>query len=264
MAWQAWRTWIARCAAIALAALVAPACTPHAQLATDLLWISTFEGGDFREWSDPGGGGPTPQGAPTVVGTSTEQAHRGRYAAKLTIVPTTPDVQGLASLMRKSGLPAEAYYSAWYYVPSPVTVDKFWTIFKLRVRAVADDVATEAELYDANIRSQPSGELRFWIYDHRIAGQIPQQTSEPVVPVGQWFHVEAFYRNAQDNTGRATFWFNGQLVADVDGVAMGPTPWVEWDAVNIGANLSPIPVTIYVDDAAISRSRVGPDGILED
>ena len=67
-------------------------------------------------------------------------------------------------------------------MPSPVTIDKFWTIFKLRVRAVADDVATEAELYDANI----------------------------------------------------------------------------------GANLSPVPVTIYVDDAAISRSRVGPDGILED
>ena len=242
---------------------MATGCTPRAQLGTDLLWVSTFEDGNFGEWSDPGGGGPRSDTAPNTLEASTEQAHRGHYAAKLTIVPTMPDVYADASLMRKSGLPEEAYYSAWYYVPSPVTVGKFWTIFKLRMRSVADNATTEAELYDANIRSQPGGELTFWIYDHRIAGQIPQQTSDVVVPVGQWFQVEAFYRNAQDNTGRATFWFNGQLIADVNGMAMGPTPWVEWDAVNVGANLSPVPVTIYVDDAAISRSRVGPDGILE-
>jgi hypothetical protein len=252
-----------RRAGIGLAALVAAGCTPRARLGTDLLWVSTFEDGNFGEWSDPGGGGPRSDTAPNRLEASTEQAHRGHYAAKFTIVPTIPDVYADASLMRKSGLPEEAYYSAWYYVPSPVTVGKFWTIFKLRMRSVADNATTEAELYDANIRSQPGGELTFWIYDHRIAGQIPQQTSDIVVPVGQWFQVEAFYRNAQDNTGRATFWFDGQLIADVNGMAMGPTPWVEWDAVNVGANLSPVPVTIYVDDAAISRSRVGPDGILE-
>ena len=254
-----------QCATMALAALAAACgCTPHAQVASDLLWISTFEDGTFSEWTDPGGGGPTSDPLPNAVEVSTEQAHRGGRAAKFTIATTTTDVQANASLMRKAGLPIEAYYSAWYYVPSAVTIGTFWTIFKLRVRTVADDPNTEDELYDANIYSQPSGEMRFWIFDHRIQGQIPEQIEDPVVPVGRWFHVEAFYRNAQDTTGHATFWFDGQLVADIPAKPMGPTPWIEWDTSSIGINLSQNPVTLYVDDAAISRTRVGPDGILED
>jgi hypothetical protein len=250
-------------AAIVLAVL-AIGCTPRAQLGTELLWISTFEGGNLGAWSDPGGGGPRSDPAPNALEASTEEAHRGSYSAKLTIVPTIPDVQAAASLMRRSGLPVEAYYSAWYYVPSAVTVGKFWTIFKLRQRTVADDASTEGELYDGNIRSQPNGELTFLVYDHRISGQIPQQTTAPAVPVGEWFQVEAFYRNAQDDTGRATFWLDGALVGDVTGMPMAPTPWVEWDAVNVGADLTPTPVTLYIDDAAISLTRVGPDGILEE
>jgi hypothetical protein len=264
MAGKVRRAGIGRAALVALAALLAASCAPRAQLATDLLWVSTFEEGSFGEWTDPGGGGPTAAVAPNAVEPSTEQAHHGGYSAKLTIATTTPDVQALTCLMRKSGLPEEAYYSAWYYVPVPVTVGTYWTIFKLRTRTVADDPATEGELYDANIRSEPGGQLTFWIFDHRIGNQISQVIPDMAVPVGQWFQVEAFYRNAQDTTGRATFWLDGQLIADVTGMAMGPTPWIEWDACNIGENLSPTTAIIYVDDAAISRSRVGPDGVLED
>ena len=43
---------------------------------------------------------------------------------------------------------------------------------------------------------------------------------------------------------------------------MSPTTWVEWDVVNVGKNLSPSMQTVFVDDCAISRTRVGPGGII--
>ena len=35
------------------------------------------------------------------------------------------------------------------------------------------------------------------------------------MPVGQWFQVEAFYRNTQDTTGRLTFWLDGRQIVDI-------------------------------------------------
>ncbi len=248
--------------ATAVLATLATSCSPRAQIGTDLLWVSTFESGTFNEWTDEPGGAATADPLPNAVEVSDERAHRGRFAAKLTIATTTADVQQNAGLLRVGGLPVEAYYSAWYYLPSAVTVGTFWTIFKLRRRVAPADSATSEELYDGNIRSRPSGDMTFWIFDHRVGGQIPLQMPDVIVPVGTWFQVEVHYRNAQDDTGRATFWLNGALIVDVDGIPMGPTPWVEWDLVNVGTNLSPTPVTLFIDDAAISVTRVGPDGVL--
>ena len=39
---------------------------------------------------------------------------------------------------------------------------------------------------------------------------------ELVVPVGVWFQIEAYYRNAPDPTGALAVWFD---------LAMGPTIW---------------------------------------
>jgi hypothetical protein len=44
---------------------------------------------------------------------------------------------------------------------------------------------------------------------------------------------------------------------------MASTPWVEWDACNIGQDLTPSTAVLYVDDCAVSRSRVGPTGIID-
>jgi hypothetical protein len=41
-----------------------------------------------------------------------------------------------------------------------------------------------------------------------------------------------------------------------------PTTWVEWDVCSSAANLMPETVTVYVDDCAVSQSRVGPAGAL--
>jgi hypothetical protein len=100
------------------------------------------------------------------------------------------------------------------------------------------------------------------LYDHRNGGaDLPLDAAAPVVPVGKWFQVEAFYRNANDQTGRLVFWLDGRQVVDWTGPT-APTPWVAWDATSVAIDLNPPTSIIHIDDCAISRSRVGPDGRL--
>ena len=42
----------------------------------------------------------------------------------------------------------------------------------------------------------------------------------------------------------------------------GAPGWVGWRVGNMGMSLNPKTVTLYVDDSAISRVRVGPTGVL--
>ena len=251
------------CAALALALGALAGCGPRLDVGSDLLWTARFEGDNFAEWTgQPGGATNATPSPPNLVEVSNEHAHHGAFAAKLTIDAGSDGVQENAGLLRKGGLPSAAYYSAWYYLPHSATVGTFWVLMKLRTRAVLDDPSTEAELYDLDLINMPSGEMSLMLYDHRISGAVPLAVASPVVPVGVWFQLETFYRNANDPTGQMTVWLDGRQVVDVTGQPMGPTPWVEWDVVSIGENLTPSMEVVYADDCAVSLTRVGPNGII--
>jgi hypothetical protein len=230
---------------------------------SDLLWTARFETGDFTEWTGVAGGDaqafPMP---PNTLAVSNEQAHTGDFSAALTITAGSDGTQESSVLSRAGGLPTEAYYSAWYYLPYSVSVGTFWVIFKFRMRTDANDASTAGELYDMDLATLPSGEMTLELYDHRTAGDLPLDVSNPIVPVEQWFQLEAFYRAANDDTGHLTYWLNGQQVVDIAGAPTSPTSWVEWDACSVGEDLTPQMATLYVDDCAVSRSRVGPSGQL--
>ena len=189
-----------------------------------------------------------------------DHPHGGRFAAKLTI-DTSAGTQESIGLSRR-GLPVEAYYSAWYYLPRTVAVvnDGFWVIFKFRRRSVADDQTSEGELFDVDLVQTSDGEMTVQLYDHRVGSALPLDVPSPVVPVGVWFQVEAYYRNASDGTGRATFWLNGQPFIDLKNQTTSPTSWVEWVVVDLGRDFNPSVGALFVDDCAISRTQVGPGG----
>lgn len=237
-------------------------CGERLNLGSDVLWSAEHETGNVDEWSAPPGGRTLADPPPSSIVVSAERAHRGTFAAKLTITATSDNVQQNAGLTRSGGLPIQAYYSAWYYLPQSVTVGIFWVIFKLRARRVLDDPASAEELYDLELANLPTGEMTLRLYDHR-SGDIPLDAVDPIVPVGRWFQIEAFYRNMPDATGRVTYWLDGRQIVDVIKPG-GPTSWVEWNAVNVAVNLMPATETLYIDDAAVSRSRVGPEGIVSD
>jgi hypothetical protein len=45
---------------------------------------------------------------------------------------------------------------------------------------------------------------------------------------------------------------------------MASTPFVEWDVSSIAQELTPSSAVIFVDDCAVARSRVGPNGVIAD
>jgi hypothetical protein len=231
-------------------------------LGTNVLWTSTFEGGTFDEWTNVGGSASAyPDPGDTIVA-STSYAHHGRYAAELTIDAGPNGTQENAGLNRKGGLPVEAYYSAWYYLPRTITVGTFWILFKFRLRTDVNDANTENEFYDLELTNAADGSLTLLLYDHQSGADVPIAAPAPVVPVSVWFQIEAFYRNAQDDSGQLTIWLDDRMVVDVSGQPMAPTPWVEWDAVNVGENLTPSTAVVAIDDCAISLSRVGPTCVI--
>jgi hypothetical protein len=227
-----------------------------------VLWTALFEDGTFDEWTNVHGSATSyPDPGDTIVVSST-YAHRGRYAAELTIDAGPNGTQENAGLTRKEGLPTEAYYSAWYYLPRTISVGTFWILFKFRLRTDVNDSSTENEFYDLELTNAADGSLTLLLYDHQSNADVPIATPAPVVPVSQWFQLEAFYRNAQDDSGRLTIWLDDRMVADVSGQPMAPTPWVEWDVVNVGENLTPSTAVVAIDDCAISLSRVGLTGVI--
>jgi hypothetical protein len=75
------------------------------------------------------------------------------------------------------------------------------------------------------------------------------------IPVGKWFKITAYYRRAQDRTGRIALWQDDTLLYDIDGVQTSIGPDIQWSLANYTDNISPPDVTIYTDDAEIREVR---------
>ena len=145
---------------VALFALASIGCNQRLDVGSDVLWVALFEGNDLDEWTGVDGGGdrclPEP---PSAIEVSPDHPHRGLFAAKLTIDAGGDGVQQNTGLVRRGSLPEAAYYSAWYYLPRSAAVGDFWVIFKFRQRAIADDPASDSELFDLDLTHMPSGEM---------------------------------------------------------------------------------------------------------
>jgi hypothetical protein len=103
----------------------------------------------------------------------------------------------------------------------------------------------------------------------------PLPVPPPIVHAGRWFQLEAFYRNATDSSGHFTLWLDGTQIYDVarptnspvgDG---SPNPDVYFTPCSLVHDLQPIGdagstnAAIYIDDVAISWSRVTPQGVFQ-
>ena len=238
-------------------------CGPRMDFGSSVWWVSLFEGGNFEEWTSVGGNASAYPSPANTITVSTAYAHHGRYAAELAITAGPDGTQQNTGVRLINELPTEAYYSAWYYLPQTISVGTFWLLFKVRLRTDAADPASDDEFFDLGLVNAADGSLTLSFYDHRSGMNLPIVTPAPVVPVSVWFQIEAYYRNAQDDTGRLTVWLDGRQVAELNG-PMAPTPWVEWDVVNVGENLTPPAAVVAIDDCAISFSRVGPTGVISE
>jgi hypothetical protein len=248
-----------RCLVLLLASTLC-ACSDRAYVGSDLFWFSESEGADSAEWSADAGGGAFEGFAGSSVELSAERAHRGNQAFHF-VTPAAGEDSG-AILYRNIAVPSEGYYSAWFLVPALYVTRSYFVIMKFHSRDPDDP-----ELYDKGIdirlRDLNSGEFMLHlVHHHPDFLQSPLPLPPPIVTPDRWFHVEAFLRAAPDGTGMIKLWLDGRLIYDLPERPTVDRDVAYFSVCSMSKDAEPPSVELYVDDIAVSRTRVTETGIL--
>ena len=223
--------------------------TPNSAAEPSLLWSSGFEPGDTSEWSDDGAavGGQFLHVA--TLAASTEQAHSGLYSVKLGF--DTSDGQYHWSELYRRAETGSAYYSAWFYLVGAHTPAVYWTIFDFFSEGTPGDLNTRRGLWDLNLNAQS-----LYFYDEstqKFADASPQQP----YPVGRWFQLEALLDYQPQGMSQLTIWQDGTQILDRHGLISPAATTLYWGLGSQTDQLSPPGCEMYIDDVAISRTRLG-------
>jgi hypothetical protein len=245
-----------------VAALAASACSDPLTLGNDVVWSADLERGDLTEWTADGSG-DTRLPKDSSIEISTEAAHRGAHAIKL-VNPAAWDNQQEEGqegpeLFHDAGALDDAYYSAWFLLPEDYHLEPRLTLMRLRSRD-ADGIA-DANGEELQLRSLPLGGYVLQIYNDN-AGFLLEPLADPAprIDAGRWFQLEARYE--PQSSGRLRVWLDGVLFYDLDGRPGAAGPEMVLDICNVAEAAEPAPVVLFVDDAAVSLSRVSVSGQL--
>ncbi len=227
---------------------------------SSVLWSAGHETGNLSEWTADGNGGIYNSGT-GVASVTTAVAHSGTSAAKLTI--TNADGLNRSQAVRifrtKESRSGNAYwYSTWYYFPQHYTPAQWWNIFQFKSRNATRNDA----FWQLNVGNRPTGEMYLYLVNWPNSRNYSQSMTN--IPVGRWFHVQVFYKQSVPNgaaNGRIIVYQDGVLLFDIPNIVTSfadATESANWSVNNYTDNINPSTATIYVDDAAISTTRLGP------
>jgi Polysaccharide lyase len=238
----------------------------------DILWKETHESATLGEngkvGSWDGGGEPWASGSYSyaVVDSPT---HSGRRAVRTTI-DTSDDQSGVRWAMRdlpgdnSTTLPDEAYYSAWVYFPE-VFDSEWYMLMQWKTESSYDG---SDPVKSVNLEKEDDGRLHLALYDFvgdngecNGGGSGMKGISPVVFPTGQWVHLESFYKWDKNLGGSVRVWQDGVEVLRQENTRTqypynyGTMPR-QWAVNAYGDKLAPNPHTMFLDDAAISKSRL--------
>ena len=237
--------------ALSVAALLAlGACSDQIHLGSE--WFADHETGNLFQWAEGGtgaGGQILSSDAQLTVVTSPSPTHGGRFAVRSAIYAATRG--SYARLFRSGVLPNDAYFRVWMYIPQNYTIGLYWNVFEFQGRKDPADSTSYQYLWSLDLEQAPNGDMSWYLYDDVRLKNYPPATTT-VAPIGRWFLVEAFMHQATDNSGRVTFWIDGNLLVDVTGVSTVPTMWLSWNVGGSASNITQQPAEIFLDDAAIT------------
>jgi hypothetical protein len=227
----------------------------------DVVWHTSFETGDLGDLQIHGDFVRQGDGQFYLV---TPHAHTGKYSVALTIDTRAWSSTGAhaAYLFYWDQLPEDGYYySAWYYVPSGVVPHDWWNVWQWKSTYDGNtDNSWPVFVLDIQRRSQ---DLALTLI-HKLPGQEPTTHTQRLasVPTDRWFHIEAFYRRATDETGQVIVWQDDQEIFSISNVQTTlDDNTIYWSINNYTDRIEPDPCRIYVDDMAISRTRIGDRGM---
>ncbi len=230
-------------------------CSPSAAGAVDagrsfaFPWRTGFENG-FCEYQQGGG-------FCYATGTASYRVvdapvHAGRYAAAMTVFGDGTDANSQSRCVREGVLPTQAYYGAWYYVPSIPTNNGVWNLVHFQGGSGSGPLHY---LWDLSLKNDGNGGLRLDVLDYLPHGTLPGLAGAPAIPVAAWFHVELFLKRASDATGAVAVYQDGQAIWQVDNLITDDSQVGQWYLGNLATDLDPSESTVYVDDVTV---RDGP------
>ena len=239
-------------------------CSDPLQLGTDLLWTADQETGSLDQWTRDGQGEAREPRTPdsdeaSSIEASTDAAHSGSYAVKL-VNPTGWDQDNDGpELYHAMSAESDAYYSAWFLLPDEYRVEPHLTLLRLRSREPATGELLNGE--ELQLRSLPTGGYVLQVFsNHNNFLREPIADPPPFVQAKRWFQLEA--RFEPKSSGRLRVWVDGVLFYDLTRRPGAAGSEIAFSVCNVAQTAQPSPLTLYVDDAAVSLSRVSPSGRL--
>lgn len=222
---------------------------------------SGFETGDESEWTSQADGA---SGGPYTLRGGTfsfvpEPVRSGTYALSLDL-PGRPGTEEHAGILRKAPPAEEAHFSAHYFFPRAHAVALYWYIFQFR-SATRDHHAPASDVHwGLNVENDAQGNMYLGLRQQLPVDDwksfAPLRTV--ALPVGRWVHVEVRVVNSPDDSGRITVWQDGERIFDVPNVRTLGTRPLNWLVTSIGRDVTPTPVRLFVDDAAITTLPMRP------
>lgn len=179
----------------------------------------------------------------------TSPVHSGMFAAAFDMDPSSVDRQRQTRCVREGKPPSEAYYGAWYYVPSDLTGAHDWNLFHFQGGAPGTMLHG---LWDVSMDDSAGNGLEAFIYDAIHDAHYGQTDPRPV-PTDRWVHLEFYWKRATDATGEVALFQDGEEIVRRSGIATDNSSFGQWYVGNYTASLdrTAAPVTMYVDDVTV-------------
>ena len=225
---------------------------PQLIAAPNLLWSADHEDRTMNAWRANGCGGEfNSDGGTSDV--SKDVAYAGQWSAKMVLPNASTQVQGVR-LFRwcEAQQNQELYYSAWYYFPQRYTSGNWWTIMQWKSNGSYN------AKFQVTVGNRSDGQMYVYLGRGTDSGGGAWHQNIANLPVGKWVHLEVYVKKATDTTGRVTLWQDGVQLIDLPGVQTANSSDLSWAVINYGERINPSTVTVYADNAAISRTRLGP------
>lgn len=238
-------------------------CSDPLRLGNDLIWTADQETGTLEQWTGDGLGEVTEPTPPddadaSSIEPTTDTAHTGRYAVKL-LNPTGWDQDKEGPELYHAVAEPDAYYSAWFFLPEDYRIDPHLTILRLKSRDPETGETSSGE--ELQLRSLSSGGYVLQVFNNNTnILRTPIADPAPLVQAKRWFQLEARYE--PQSSGRLRVWLDGVLFYDLKDRPEATWAQIAFTVCNVAQAAQPAPLVLFVDDAAISLTRVSPTGQL--
>lgn len=226
-------------------------------LQAEVLWATSHETGDLADWyKDQGGGVYNTGGDDASVTVTRDVAHSGNYSVKMEV--WNIDTQKRACrIFRWGERLTDGYFSCWLMFPTLPTVNNWLNIFQFKKKDYSTGIV-DPTWYN-EVKNKANGTLLTLTHWNQAWDITPNVTPPPTLSANEWFHVEWHYKDGISD-GKLEIWINGVKVWNLENAdTRGLDPDIQWSPCLYGINVTPGNLVMYMDDAAISTHRVGPN-----